>query len=106
VVDLAKAHVKAIDFLNTQTDRFTVFNIGTGNGNTVLEVVAAFEKVSGKQLNYSFGPRREGDVVQIFASCDKAANILGWKAERSLENALETAWKWELHLQALKGANQ
>ncbi len=98
VVDLAKAHVKAIDFLAKNNVPYSVFNIGTGNGNTVLEAIAAFEKVSGKKLNYSIGPRREGDVVQIYASCDKAMNELGWKAERSLENALETAWKWELHL--------
>lgn len=106
VVDLAKAHVKAIEFLNNNAKPFSVFNIGTGNGNTVLEAITAFEKVSGKKLNYSIGPRREGDVVQIFASCDKAINELGWKAERSLENALETAWKWELHLQELKAANK
>lgn len=106
VVDLAKAHVKAIEFLNNNAKPFSVFNIGTGNGNTVLEAITAFEKVSGKNLNYSIGPRREGDVVQIFASCDKAINELGWKAERSLENALETAWKWELHLQELKAVNE
>lgn len=98
VVDLAKAHVKAIEFLNNKPQPYSVFNIGTGNGNTVLEAIAAFEKVSGRKLNYQVGPRREGDVVQIFASCDKAINELGWKAERSLENSLETAWKWELHL--------
>lgn len=102
VVDLAKAHVKAIDFLNKHEAQYSVFNIGTGNGTTVLEVIGAFEKVSGSKLNYVIGPRREGDVVQIFASCDKAIQELGWKAERSLENALETAWKWELHLQELK----
>lgn len=106
VVDLAKAHVKAIEFLNNNAKPFSVFNIGTGNGNTVLEAITAFEKVSGKNLNYSIGPRREGDVVQIFASCDKAINELGWKAERSLENALETAWKWELHLQKLSAINK
>lgn len=106
VVDLAKAHVKAIEFLNNNAKPFSVFNIGTGNGNTVLEAITAFEKVSGKKLNYSIGPRREGDVVQIFASCDKAISELGWKAERSLENALETAWKWELHLQELKAVNK
>lgn len=98
VVDLAKAHVKAIDYLNKTVDNYSVFNIGTGNGNTVLEVVNVFEKVSGKKLNYSIGPRREGDVVQIYASCDKAMKELGWKAERTLENALETAWNWELKL--------
>jgi UDP-glucose 4-epimerase len=106
VVDLAKAHVKAIEFLNNNAKPFSVFNIGTGNGNTVLEVILAFEKVSGKNLNYTIGSRREGDVVQIYASCDKALNELGWKAERSLENALETAWKWELHLQELKAVNK
>lgn len=105
VVDLAKAHVKAIEFLNNTTQNYSVFNIGTGNGNTVLEVITAFEKVSGKKLNYQIGPRREGDVVQIFASCNKAINELGWKAERSLENALETAWKWELHLQQQRNSN-
>lgn len=105
VVDLAKAHVKAIEFLSNNSDSYSVFNIGTGNGNTVLEVINAFEKVSGQKLNYQIGPRREGDVVQIFASCDKATTKLGWKAERSLDNALETAWKWELHLKQQRQQN-
>lgn len=101
VIDLAKAHVKAIELTMNRTSgkSFSVFNIGTGKGNTVLEVIQAFEKVSSRKLNYSFGPRRAGDVVQIFASCDKAMHELGWKAERTLENALETAWRWEQHLQ-------
>lgn len=102
VVDLAKAHVKAIEYLKNNQQSYSVFNIGTGKGNTVLEVISTFEKVSGKKLNYMIGPRREGDVVQIFASCDKAISELGWKAERSLENSLETAWKWELQLHAAK----
>lgn len=99
VVDLAKAHVKAIDFLKTTTADYSVFNIGTGNGNTVLEVVKTFEKVSGQSLNYTIGPKREGDIAQIFANCDRAHTELNWAAERTLENALETAWKWEKHLQ-------
>jgi UDP-glucose 4-epimerase len=105
VVDLANAHVKAIEFLNETANNYSVFNIGTGNGNTVLEVIAAFEKVSNTKLNYAIGPRREGDVVQIYASCDKAIKELKWKAERSLENALETAWNWELKLNSKTGQN-
>ena len=100
VVDLAKAHVKAIQYLQNKnhTDNYSVFNIGTGNGNSVLEVIHAFEKVSGVKLQYQIGDRREGDVVQIYASCEKATKVLGWKAERSLENCMDTAWKWEKHL--------
>jgi UDP-glucose 4-epimerase len=95
---LAKAHVKAIAFLDKTNQNYSVFNIGTGNGNTVLEVIHTFEAVTGQKLNYTFGPKREGDVVQIFASCDKAIKELNWQAERNLRNALETAWKWELKL--------
>jgi UDP-glucose 4-epimerase len=101
VVDLAKAHVKAIGFVSGHTigGGYSVFNIGTGRGDSVLDVINAFEKISRQKLNYTIGPRRPGDVAQIFASCDKAFSELGWKAERSLENALETAWNWEQHLQ-------
>jgi UDP-glucose 4-epimerase len=96
VVDLAKAHVKAIEYVSTkQKVSFEVFNLGTGMGNSVLEVIQTFEKVSGVKLNYTFGPRRTGDVVKVYASCDKAANVLGWRTERDLKNCLETAWKWE-----------
>jgi UDP-glucose 4-epimerase len=98
VVDLALAHIKAIDYLIKNKTSYEVFNIGTGNGQSVLEVISTFESVSGLKLNYTIGPRRAGDVVQIYASCDKATDVLGWKAERSLRNALETAWKWEQQL--------
>ena len=103
VVDLAKAHVKAIQFLmhGKYHDHFNVFNIGTGKGNSVLEVIESFEKVSGQKLNYKIGPRREGDVVQIYSACEKATNILGWKAERDLDNCMESAWKWEKQLNDL-----
>ena len=103
VVDLAKAHVKAIQFLmhGKYHDHFNVFNIGTGRGNSVLEVIESFEKVSGQKLNYKIGPRREGDVVQIYSACEKATNILGWKAERDLDNCMESAWKWEKQLNDL-----
>jgi UDP-glucose 4-epimerase len=100
VVDLAKAHLAALNFmLQKKTGSgYDVFNIGTGKGNSVLEVIQSFEKVSGKKLNYTIGPRRAGDVVQIYASCDKAINQLNWKAERDLDNAMLTSWKWEEHL--------
>ena len=100
VVDLAKAHLAALHFMlqNKNAASYDVFNIGTGNGNSVLEVIQSFEKVSGQKLNYAIGPRRPGDVVQIFAACDKAQKQLNWKAERDLDNAMLTSWKWEQHL--------
>ena len=97
VVDLAKAHVFAIKRLleknNVQSPE--VFNIGTGKGVSVLEVVKAFEEVSKIKLNYVFKDRRPGDVVCAFADTNKANNILGWKSELSLKEALASAWKWE-----------
>ena len=100
VVDLAKAHVKAIEFLEQKkyTEAYSVFNLGTGQGNSVLEVIQSFEKVSGEKVNYKIGPRRGGDVIQIYANCDKATNVLGWKTERDLDNCMQTAWAWEKHL--------
>jgi UDP-glucose 4-epimerase len=97
VVDLAKAHVAAIDYLAKKKYQtaFSVFNLGTGRGNSVLEVIQTFEKVSGVKLNYHIGERRAGDVVQVYASCDKAANELGWRTQRSLEECMSSAWKWE-----------
>ncbi len=97
VVDLAKAHLKALEYQLAGKNQlgFDVFNLGTGKGSSVLEVVAAFEKVSGQHLNMVFGPRRAGDVVQVYAACDKANKALGWKTERNLENCMQTAWAWE-----------
>jgi len=97
VVDLAKAHVIALQrLLNKQnTVKVEVFNLGTGTGSSVLEVIQAFEKVSGKKLNYQIVGRREGDVVTAYANTDKAHNVLGWKTQSSLEEALASAWKWE-----------
>ncbi|MFN2260872.1 MAG: UDP-glucose 4-epimerase GalE [Psychroflexus sp.] len=97
VMDLAEAHLVALERLmsNKVNSNFEVFNVGTGNGNSVLEVVTAFEKVSGQKLNYKIANRRPGDVTAAFADTTKVNNELGWKAKFSLEDALESAWKWE-----------
>jgi len=97
VVDLAKAHVKALKRLteSKNADKVEVFNLGTGKGKSVLEVIKAFEAASGKQLNYKIVPKREGDVTEAYADTTKANDVLGWKAELSLEDALASAWKWE-----------
>lgn len=99
VVDLAKAHVKAIDFINQNpNNHFDVFNIGTGNGFTVLEIIETFEKVNQIKLNYTIGARRVGDVEKVWANNDKASNVLGWQAELNLEKMVESAWRWQQHL--------
>ena len=97
VVDLAKAHVIALQrlLIKQNIEKVEIFNLGTGTGSSVLEVINAFEKVSGKKLPYKIVPRRSGDVVTAYANTDKANKILGWKAELSLEDALISAWKWE-----------
>jgi len=77
-----------------------VYNLGTGNGVTVLEAIRAFEKVSGVKLNYVIGPRRPGDVIAIYANNDLAKKQLGWKIEYGLEDMLSTAWRWEQKLVA------
>lgn len=101
VVDLAKAHVKAMErVLDTNSDALEVFNVGTGNGVSTKEIVDAFEKVTGVKLNWTFAPRRAGDIEQVWANPEKANNVLGWKAETSLEDTLATAWKWQQKLRA------
>jgi len=97
VVDLAKAHVTAMKRLTDKknTDKVEIFNLGTGKGNSVLEVIKAFEKANNITLNYKIVPRREGDITEAYADTTKANNILGWKAKLSLEEALASAWKWE-----------
>jgi UDP-glucose 4-epimerase len=104
VVDLAKAHVVALQRLleKKNVEKVEVFNLGTGKGSSVLEVINAFEKVSGKKLPYKIVGRREGDVIEAYASTDKANEVLGWEAGSSLEEALESAWKWE---QKIRGAD-
>ncbi len=100
VVDLAKAHVKALILLGQQTGNhyYDVFNIGTGRGNTVMELINTFEEVNGVRLNYTIGPRRAGDIEQIYATVDKANQVMGWKAEKTLAESLKDAWNWQKKL--------
>jgi len=101
VCDIAHAHTLAIEYLEKGADvRCEVFNLGTGNGVTVLEAIKAFEKVSGVKLNYEIGPRRPGDVIAIYANNDLAKKTLKWNPEYTLEDMLATAWKWEQRLKA------
>lgn len=98
VVDLAEAHVAALTrLLNHQNKkRFETFNIGTGKGSSVLEVIKAFEKVSNQKLNYKIVGRREGDITSAYADTSLANEELGWKSSLTLEDALDSAWKWQL----------
>jgi UDP-glucose 4-epimerase len=100
VCDIAHAHTLALQYSikNNQEKSCEVFNLGTGNGITVLEAIQAFEKVSGVQLNYEIGPRRAGDIVAIYANNDKAVKELGWNCKYGLEEMMLTAWQWEQSL--------
>ncbi|MBV1923339.1 MAG: UDP-glucose 4-epimerase GalE [Flavobacteriaceae bacterium] len=104
VVDLAKAHVVALKRLLEDKNKtnFEVFNLGTGRGSSVLEVINSFEKVTHQKLNYKIVERRPGDVVSVFADTKKANDVLGWKTERTMEDALLTAWNWEKKVRNLK----
>ncbi|MDX5423608.1 MAG: UDP-glucose 4-epimerase GalE [Hymenobacteraceae bacterium] len=100
VVDLAKAHVVAVErLLQSKADSIEFYNVGTGEGNTVLEAVQAFERASGQKLNYKIGPRRAGDVPKIYADVTKATEVLGFKTTSTLEEAMKSAWDWQLSLQ-------
>ncbi|WP_347922896.1 UDP-glucose 4-epimerase GalE [Pontimicrobium sp. SW4] len=100
VVDLAKAHVVALQrLLNAKnTSNFETFNIGTGKGSSVLDVIKSFERVSGQKLNYIMTDRRAGDIIEAYANTKKANTVLGWKAHSSLDDALASAWKWEQNI--------
>ncbi|MFO7864212.1 MAG: UDP-glucose 4-epimerase GalE [Salinivirgaceae bacterium] len=104
VVDLAKAHVAAIDrqAQNKCKQPFEVFNLGTGRGVSVLEIVKGFEEATGVMLNYSMAPRRAGDVEQIYANSTFAENELNWKAEKTLKETLASAWNWEKKLRNIQ----
>lgn len=102
VSDIGHAHTLALQYLEQGKNKrlCDVFNLGTGNGVSVLEAIHTFEKVSGVKLNYTIGPRRAGDVVAIYANNDLARNELGWHPEYTLEDMLSTAWEWEQRLLA------
>lgn len=103
VMDIANAHTKALQYLiNKQaTSNCEVFNLGTGNGVTVLEAIQSFEKMSQQKLNYVIGNRRAGDVEAIYANNDKAKQQLNWQCKFSLDDAMLSAWKWEQQMQQL-----
>ncbi|MCB9055396.1 MAG: UDP-glucose 4-epimerase GalE [Chitinophagales bacterium] len=102
VCDLAHAHTLALKYLKdgSNADQCEVFNLGSGNGVSVLEAIQSFEKVSGQKLNYELGPRRPGDVVAIYANNDLARSVLGWDPAYTLDDIMSTAWKWEQRLKA------
>jgi len=104
VVDLAKAHVVAIGRLLEEKNKtnYEIFNLGTGNGYSVLEIVKGFEKATGVKLNYEIVERRAGDIVKIWADTSYANNELGWKAEKGLEETLLSAWNWEKNVRGIE----
>ena len=97
IMDLADAHISALEYLfsNKRSNVFEIFNVGTGQGKTVKEVVECFEKISGKKIDYDLGSRRKGDVISAFADSSKAKKILNWSTKVSFEDAILSAWKWE-----------
>ena len=94
VVDLARGHVAAINYMQQHKGE-SVFNLGTGNGYSVLDMVHAFEKVTGRKVPYRIAPRRPGDLATVYASPDKSAELLGWKAEYGLEDMCRDTWAWQ-----------
>lgn len=101
VSDIAHAHVLALKFASQQNQKSLceVFNLGSGQGITVFEMLNAFEKITGKKLNYKIGPRRPGDIPAIYSNSEKAARLLNWRCQLGVNEIVESAWKWELQLQ-------
>jgi UDP-glucose 4-epimerase len=97
VMDIANAHTKALQYIIDDRNKTNceIFNLGSGNGVSVLELIKAFEKVSGLSLNYKVGPRRAGDVVEVYANNNRAKSVLGWNPQYDLDAMMDTAWKWE-----------
>ena len=100
VVDLAKAHVKAMSRIldNPEAQPVEIFNIGTGEGVSTLQIIKRFEAATGVKLNWEFAPRREGDIEKVWGNVDKANTILGWKADANLDDVLLSAWRWQQKL--------
>jgi UDP-glucose 4-epimerase len=99
VVDLAKAHVAALKLMETETFKgYDVFNIGTGTGSSVLEVIRAFEQSTGQKLNYQIGPRRSGDIEKVWGDVTKSKNVLKWQTELDLDTMMQSAWEWEKYI--------
>ena len=99
VSDIASAHVLALDYLlqHKNKNNYEVYNLGSGKGVSVLEAIAAFEKLSDKKLNYKIGDRRAGDVVAVYSDSSKALNAFGWKCLHDINSMMKTAWEWELY---------
>lgn len=95
VVDLAKGHVKAIDYILKQSKCYEIFNLGTGTPYSVTEIVETFERVNGVKVNHVYGNRRFGDLAECYANADKALEVLGWKTEKSLEDMCRDSWNWQ-----------
>jgi UDP-glucose 4-epimerase len=100
VCDIAHAHTLALEYLINKKNKAAceIYNLGSGNGVTVLEAIKAFEKVSGVKLNYTLGPRRAGDVIAIYANNDLAKYTLGWSTQYNLDDMMRTAWDWEIKI--------
>lgn len=105
VCDLAEAHVEALRWLQEKRGQLDVFNLGTGQGSSVKDVVSAFERATGESVPFSIGPRRPGDVTAIYADASKAASALGWRTRRDLETCLADAWRWECRLGDARSAS-
>lgn len=103
VMDLADAHVQCVKHLESidEVSHFDFINIGTGRGNTVLEVINAFEETTGVKLNYELGPRRAGDVEKVYAQVDKSTEILKWKTKYTLEDSMRDAWNWQRKISSI-----
>ncbi|MFQ5335749.1 MAG: UDP-glucose 4-epimerase GalE [Flavobacteriales bacterium] len=104
VCDIARAHILALEHMKKSSEKnYDVFNLGTGEGVSVLEMISAFERNTGKSFSCNIGPRRKGDIEAIYSDCSKAEKLLGWKAKRTVDDMLLSAWKWQQHLMASNG---